>query len=100
MTLLDLRKAATKQNVRIRFRLRNGLDCVINERGVAEIPSLRAKPDFRLEDELAEAHEFHWEPHALTAGKNGPKPQRLDRDQLARLISPGADTAHDGHEDE
>ena len=38
MTLLDLRKLAIKKQQRIRFRLRNGMDCIMNEVGVALVP--------------------------------------------------------------
>jgi hypothetical protein len=38
MTLTDLRKLTIKKKQRVRFRLKNGLDCVVNEDGVALIP--------------------------------------------------------------
>ena len=52
MKLLDLRKLAVRQQFRIRFQVSNGLDCVVNQHGVAQVPALRGIPDFNLEKEL------------------------------------------------
>ena len=38
MKLADLRRLSIRQNVKIRFQLSNGLECVITERGVARGP--------------------------------------------------------------
>ena len=35
MRLIDLRKHAIKKQHRIRFHLRNGMECVMDQRGVA-----------------------------------------------------------------
>ena len=58
MTLGDLRKFAIRQQTRIRFQLANGLECVVTEHGVAEVPGLKHVPDFNLEQELAGAQNF------------------------------------------
>jgi len=52
MKLVDLRKVAIKKQQKIRFRLRNGMDGVVNELGVAQVPGLDRLPDFNLEQEL------------------------------------------------
>ena len=58
MKLADLRKLAIRKQIRIRFPLKNGMECVINERGVAQVPALKAPPEFNLEEELATAETF------------------------------------------
>ena len=57
MKLGDLRKLAIRRQTRIRFPLANGLECVVNEHGVAQVPALNSIPDFNLERELAELSE-------------------------------------------
>jgi hypothetical protein len=95
MKLLDLRKAAIRERAKIHFRLRNGMECVVTEHGVAEIPGLRAKPEFNLEEELAAAGEFLLEPQTPQA------PRRLRRTELESMVAaaPAAAATHD-HEDE
>jgi hypothetical protein len=98
MTLGDLRKLAIRQQVRIRFSLANGLECVVNEHGVARVPALQGVPDFNLEQELAGAQEFRCD--ALTADPKIPiKTRELRRAELAAMTSasPAAEV-HD-HED-
>jgi hypothetical protein len=99
MTLADLRRVAIKTSVRFRFRLSNGLECVLNEHGIAEIPALKTVPDFDLEDELARVAQFTMEP-AATVEKNKDRPQLFTREQLAGLVGPKtAAAAHEEHED-
>lgn len=99
MKLADLRRVAIKTSVRFRFPLSNGLECVLNEHGIAEIPALKAVPDFNLEDELARAAQFTMEPVAAVE-KNKNRPQVFTREQLAALVAPKtAEAAHDDHED-
>ena len=95
MTLLDLRRYAVRQQSRIHFRLVNGMECVVDERGVARVPALRSTPDFNLEQELTTASEFSVEPVAAAA-----KP--ITRDALATMMAasaPGA-AAHAEHDDD
>ena len=101
MKLADLRKLAIKKQQRIRFTLKNGMDCVMDERGVALVPALQAPPDFNLETELESAVKFVLEP--LNMGqKNAPKAKTVGRDELAAMAtaSPAAAAHHDDHEDE
>ena len=95
MKLLDLRKVAIREQAKIHFRLRNGMECVVTEYGVAQVPGLHAKPEFHLEEELAEAGEFLLEPRP-------PKPPRkLRRAEMESMAAatPAAAAAHD-HDDE
>jgi hypothetical protein len=99
--LVDLRKLAIKKQHRIRFHLRNGMECVMDQRGVALVPGLDRIPDFNLEQELEAAATFVLEP--LNAGeKNAPKPRTLAREELAAMVSAGhgAGGHHDEHDDE
>src|SRR5947208_14894258 len=101
MKLADLRKLAIKKQNRIRFHLRNGMECVMDQRGVALVPGLDRIPDFNLEQELEEAATFVLEP--LNAeGKNAPKPRTLAREELVAMLSggPGAAGHHDEPDDE
>ena len=103
MTLSDLRKVTVKKNLRIRFALSNGMECVLNEHGIAQVSALRAVPTFNLEDELAGAREFLVESvRAGEKGKKQPNPRSYTRDELAALAAGGAaggETHHEEHED-
>ncbi len=88
MKLADLRKITIKQQVRIRFRLTGGLECVVNEHGIAQVPSLKGVPGFNLEDELTRAAEFLLESAGRDRSKA--KAQTLTREQLAALVASGS----------
>ena len=64
MKLPELRKIAVKKNLRIRFSLPDGMECLVDEHGVARVAALRAVPGFNLEDEAARAGSFTVEPAA------------------------------------
>ena len=99
MKLADLRKLSIRKRFRIRFRLQNGLECVIAEDGVARMPALKAVPDFNLEQELASAREFLLEP-VIPAGEKSPRrPCSIERAELEKLAL-AAPAAHDEHDDE
>jgi hypothetical protein len=99
MKLADLRRTAIKTSVRFRFPLSNGMECVLNEHGIAEIPALQSVPNFDLEEELARAPHFTMEPVAVLE-KNKNRPQVFTRAELAALLGPKtAEAAHDDHED-
>jgi hypothetical protein len=102
MNLSDLRKVTVKKRLRIRFALSNGMECVVNEHGIAQVPALRAVPAFNLEDELVGAQAFVVEPaDAGTKDKAEPKARTYTRDEMAALAiaGAGAAAAHDEHED-
>jgi len=100
VTLADLRKVAIRQQFRIRFPLPNGLECVVNEHGVAQVPKLKSAADFNLERDLASARHFILEPLAPNE-KSVPKSRSVSREELEKLAtaSPAAHS-HDDHDDE
>jgi len=102
MKLADLRKLSIKQETRICFAVAGGLECVVTERGIAQVPGLRGTPDFDLERELAAAREFRFE-LAHQPDRKHTAPARVHtRDEVARLLGPASATAASAneHEDE
>jgi len=101
VTLADLRKVAIRRQFRIHFPLPNGLECVVNEHGVAQVPKLRSTADFNLERDLESARHFILEPLAAN-GKTAPKSRSVSREELEQLTtaSPTAAHPHDEHDDE
>lgn len=100
MKLADLRKLSIKKQLRIRFRLQNGMECVITEHGIAQVPELNGIPDFNLEQELVSAGQFLLEPAVVADKKTASKPRSLGREELSQLASSGPGAAHDNHDDE
>ena len=102
MTLADLRKLSIKKQYRIRFVLPNGMECVVTQHGIAQVPALKGVPDFNLEHELGSVDDFLLEPVPVPGQKNPPKSRSVGRQELAAMAqssaAPGA--AHDDHEDE
>jgi hypothetical protein len=99
MKLADLRKLSIRQNLKIRFQLPNGLECVITERGVAQVSALRRPPDFNLEQELVSISEFVLDPAAQDQ-KRPVAPRRIGREELAAMAAPAASAAGAEHEEE
>lgn len=93
MKLADLRKLSIRRQIRIRFPLRNGMECVVNERGIAQVPALRSIPDFNLEQELETASTFTLE--AVASGSA----RQIARGELDGMIAaappPGSHPEHD-----
>jgi hypothetical protein len=83
VTLADLRRFAVRKQTQIRFPIRTGQECVMTVQGIAQVPGLKAAPDFNLEEELASADDFTLEP-------TGAAPRRIAREELARMASAGA----------
>ena len=107
MKLADLRKLAIRKQIKIRFALRNGMECVIGDDGIARVPALKAPPEFNLEQELAETAStatFIVEPAGPAGRKNPPKakPLPLGRKEMTAMatLSPPAVGGHDEHDDE
>jgi hypothetical protein len=84
MKLADLRKLAIRRQFRIRFALRNGMECVVDQHGVARVPALNTVPDFDLEVELAAAKEFAID---TAPGKDPSIPRPVRRDELAAMTA-------------
>lgn len=99
MTLADLRKLSIRKQLKIRFQLANGMECVVTEHGVAQVPALRRAPDFNLEQELAAVSQFTLEP-AKPAPKGPPKAEPVSRDQLSALLATGPAAAAAEHEED
>jgi hypothetical protein len=105
MTLVDVRKLAIRKQSKVRFNLRNGMECIISEDGIARVPALKSVPDFNLEQELAAATDFVVEAAVPGGTKNSPKPKtvamgRTEFSAMA-LSSPGSAVAvHEEHDDE
>jgi hypothetical protein len=99
MKLADLRKLSVRQNLKIRFQLSNGLECVITEHGVAQVPALRRTSDLNLEQELVSVNEFILDPAAQDQ-KRPVTPRRIGREELAAMAAPAASAAGAEHEDE
>lgn len=103
MTLTDLRKLTIRKQLRIRFAMRNGMECLITEQGIAKVPELRHAPDFNLEEELAAATDFLVDSVAGTkVPVKKPEPARkLQRKELAAMFesSPSAPAVHE-HDEE
>jgi hypothetical protein len=100
MKLADLRKLSIRKQLRIRFRLQNGMECVITEHGIAQVPELKGIPDFNLERELVSAGQFLLEPAVVADRKNVPKTRTVGREELSLLTASGPAAAHDDHDDE
>ena len=102
MKLSDLRKVTVKKRLRIRFPLSNGMECVVNEHGIAQVPALRAAPAFSLEQELVGAQTFVVEPaDAGDKDKGKPKARSYTRGEMTALATAGTgvEAAPDEHED-
>jgi hypothetical protein len=101
MKLTDLRKLTVKKRLRIHFHLQNGLECIIDEHGLAQIPALNKVPDFNLEQELVSVSEFVLEMPRETDKKGVARRETLAREQMAAMTSAqaGGATAAD-HEEE
>ena len=100
MKLADLRKLSIRKNLKIRFQLPNGMECVITEHGVAQIPALRRAPEFNLEQELGAISDFVLEPVAGRDQKQpAPPPRAVGREELASMVSSGPAASGDHEED-
>jgi hypothetical protein len=102
MTLADLRKLSIRKQYRIHFRLRNAMECIISENGIAQVPALKKNPDFNLEEELAAAGEFLLEPAVVVDRKKPEPPRTVRREEMVAMLAGGPATAsaHDEHDDE
>ncbi len=100
MKLADLRGLSIRKQLRICFPLRNGMECVITEHGVATVPLLKGIPDFNLEQELASISEFRLEPVSAAGLKSPTKPRSIAREELAAMLPGSAAAAAPDHDDE
>jgi len=82
--------------------MRNGMDCVITEAGIAQVPSWKGIPDFNLEEELNAANSFLLEPVVVTPkAKGAPAPRSVSRAELSEMVAgSGGAAAAPEHEEE
>jgi hypothetical protein len=78
MRLADLRRAAVKHSSRVVFQSAEGMQCVIDEHGLARIPNLKRATQINLEREMQAAREFRVETDGAA--------QSLSREQLERWV--------------
>jgi hypothetical protein len=107
MKLADLRRFAIRRQTRIRFRLRNGMECVITEHGVAQVAALKGVPEFNLEEELASAASFLLDPVVAVAPKpvsrglkHAAEGSPVGRDELIAMTAGGGAAETPTHEDD
>jgi hypothetical protein len=78
------------------------MECVVNEHGIAQVPALKAIPDFNLAQGLSAAREFLLEAVAPATAKGSPRTRTVGREERSALT--GAQTtgaaAHGDHGDE
>jgi len=99
MKLADLRKLSIRQQLKIRFQLPNGLECIVNEHGVAHVPALRRVPDFNLERDLESVSEFFLEP-AVADPKASARVKVVPRQELASMTASGSPAAAAEHDED
>jgi len=88
MKLADVRKLAIKQRSRIHFAIAGGLECVVTEHGIAQVPGLREVPRFNLETELAASREFRLEPVAVQERNRPSQARTLTRQEVEAMLGP------------
>ena len=96
MKLADLRKLSIRKQLKIRFQMSNGLECVITEHGLAQVPGLQRTSDFSVEEELASVSQFILEP--VSAPKKAPIASKaVGREELTSMLgaSPASATEHE-----
>ena len=98
MKLADLRKLSIRNQLKIRFQLSNGLECIVTEHGIAQVPALRRVPDFNLDHELARVSQFVLEP-VRPDSKSPPESKTVGLDELTAMLAPAAASAADHEED-
>lgn len=99
MKLADLRRLSIRKQLRIRFELQNGMECVITEHGLAQVPALDRVPDFNLEQELGSVSRFVLEPVGA-AVKSGAKPTPIGSAELSAMVTPSPLAAAREHEED
>lgn len=99
MKLQDLRKFAIHQQTRIKFNFGDSLQCIVDEHGIAKVPSpnVATAPSFNLEQELAGAHQFSLEPVVVGTSRT----RTISRADLQSLLGASSTSASpDQHHDD
>ena len=100
MTLADLRKLSIRKQLKIRFHLPNGMECIVNEHGVAQVPALHRAPDFNLEHELVSVSEFVLEPARVDPKAASKSTKPVPRAEVDAMLSAAPASAAVEHEEE
>jgi hypothetical protein len=91
MKLSELRRLTIRKQMRIRFTLSGGAECLINEHGIAQVPALQSAPDFNLEQEVAQASAFRIEHITEDAAKaRSQSATAADLQKMIATVMPGA----------
>jgi len=98
MKLADLRKLSIRKHWNIRFQLSNGMECVVTEHGLAQVPALRRPTDLNLEQELTSVAQFLLEPAGVEK-KPRASSRSVGREELTSMIGASPAAAND-HEEE
>ena len=94
LKLNDLRRYAILRATAITFRDGERREARVNDSGIAEIPGIKDRPAYRVDEVLEAASEFE-------LGQT--KPRRVTREQMIELVRqtmPSAAQAAAHHEDE
>lgn len=94
--LADVRRIAIRQQLRVRFSLTNGMECVVDEHGIARVPGLTEPPGFSLEEEFTHAMQLAVEP---AGGPPAGARRAISRADLEKMAVPHAAGAADDHEE-
>lgn len=99
MMLNDVRRMTVRKQVRVKFGLSGGAECVIDEHGLGKVPQLKGPPAFSMEEEFGLAKEFILEPAVLGTGRARSQPQKLTRHQLEELVGPSGPVVEPDHDE-
>ena len=94
MTLLDLRRYAIQNRVRVQFLSPDAGECMVNEHGVLKIPALAGVPQFQFDSSLAGIDQFK-----LIPTEESSRSQTVSRQQLESLAGGPAHPLDTAHED-
>ncbi|MBI3210017.1 MAG: hypothetical protein HYZ37_14120 [Candidatus Solibacter usitatus] len=100
MKLTDLRKISIRKQVRIKFGLPNGSECIVDEHGNARVPGLNGVPGYNLDEILASVASFRVETADAPAAGKSQAASIADLEKMLAAVSPaGAAAAAHDHEE-
>jgi hypothetical protein len=99
MKLNDVRRMTVRRQVKVRFALPGGAECVIDEHGLGRVPQLDRPPEFSMEEEFGRATEFVVEPARVGTGGGKSQLRKLTRPELEELVGPGGPSREADHEE-
>jgi hypothetical protein len=81
LSLLDLRRYAIRQGIRVEFAAPEAGSCVVNEHGVLKLPDLKGVPPFQFDSTLAGVEQF-----VLTPVQEPARTRTVSRQDLEALL--------------